>query len=531
MNENYAPERGIDLRYYVAMISRRRWVIILPFCLAMLVGIVLAIKLPKLYEASTLILVQRQRVPENLVQPVVTSDIEYRISTISQQIMSRSNLEKVIERFKLFPGADSRGVFMEDKIADLRKRINVEVSRSKRDRDADAFTISFQDSDPQMTMRVANGLATFFIDENLKVRETQAVGTTDFLESELESTRVRLEQLEKELKEYRLKMMGELPEQLETNLRILDRLNAQVAEKEQSLRSARTSLAALEGETSARQSVMAAAASGAGAKEGDDALSLSQLKERLASLQSSYTDQHPDVMRLKTRIEKLEAEMAANPAAARGAAGASPAQMARAESMRQKMLLEGAIRNLEIDIGRIHQEIREYQRRVDAAPKREQELLTLKRDYDNIKASYNSLLNRKLEADIAVNMEKKQKGEQFQILDMARVPQRPVSPDLRKLFLIVLLAGLGLGGGAVFILEFLDSSLRRPRDFEDHLGLPVLAAVPWIESPKDIFRRGLNRALSAVSVLFALALTGVMVWMVVNGVEPALELIRQYNRV
>ena len=162
---------------------------------------------------------------------------------------------------------------------------------------------------------------------------------------------------------------------------------------------------------------------------------------------------------------------------------------------------------------------------------REQELLTFHRDYENIKSSYNSLLNRKLEADISVNMEKKQKGEQFQILDMARVPERPVSPNLGKLFLIVLLAGLGLGGGAVFILEFLDSSLRRPRDFEDHLGLPVLAAVPWIDSRGDRARRNLNRALTAVSVLFALALTGVMAWIVVNGVEPAMELLRQYTRV
>jgi len=382
-----------------------------------------------------------------------------------------------------------------------------------------------------MTMRVANGLATFFIDENLKVRETQAVGTTDFLESELESTRVRLEALEKELKEYRFKMMGELPEQLEANFRILDRLNAQVAEKEQSLRSARTSLAALESETTARQSVMAAAAAGAGAKESDDTQTLAQLKERLASLQASYTAQHPDVVRLKTRIEKLEADPAAHSAPAGSGAGASPAQVARAASMRQKVLLEGAIRNLEIDIGRINQEIREYQRRVEAAPKREQELLTIKRDYENIKTSYNSLLNRKLEADISVNMEKKQKGEQFQILDMARVPERPVSPNLGKLFLIVLLAGLGLGGGAVFILEFLDSSLRRPRDFEDHLGLPVLAAVPWIDSREDHARRNLNRALTAVSVLFALALTGVMAWIVVNGVEPAMELLRRYTRV
>ena len=199
--------------------------------------------------------------------------------------------------------------------------------------------------------------------------------------------------------------------------------------------------------------------------------------------------------------------------------------------MRQKVMLEGTIRNLEIDIGRINQEVREYQRRVDATPKREQEMLALKRDYENIKASYNSLLDRKLEADISVNMEKKQKGEQFQIIDIARVPERPVSPDLRKLFLIVLLAGLGVGGGAVFALEIMDSSMRRPSDFEDHLGLPVLAAVTWIDSRADRARRNLNRALTAVSVLMALTLTGVMAWMAVNGVEPTMELLRQYMRV
>ena len=531
MNENYTPDRGIDLRYYLAMISRRRWVIILPFLLAMLVGVILTIKLPKLYEASILILIQRQRVPEKMVESVVTSDIEYRISTISQQILSRNNLEKVIEQFKLFSSPESKKLFMEDKITDLRKRINVEVSRSRRDRDADAFTISYQDRDPQLTMRVANGLATFFIDENLKVRETQAVGTSDFLEAELESTRVRLEQVEKDLQDYRLKTMGELPEQFESNLRILDRLNAQLLEKEQSLRSARTSLTALENETVARQSVMEAAAAPAGAKEGEDAQTLDQLKDRLASLLASYTDQHPDVVRLKARIEKLEADPAAHATPARGAAGASPSKVVRAESMRQKVLLEGTIRNLEIDIGRINQEVREYQRRVDATPKREQEMLALKRDYENIKASYNSLLDRKLQAQISVNMEKKQKGEQFQVIDMARVPERPVSPDMKKLFLIVLLAGLGLGGGAVFALELMDSSMRRPSDFEDHLGLPVLAAVTWIDSRADRARRNLNRALTAVSVLTALTLTGVMAWMAVNGVEPAMELLRQYTRV
>ena len=166
-------------------------------------------------------------------------------------------------------------------------------------------------------MRVANGLATFFIDENLKSREGMAVGTSDFLDSELESSRKRLEEQEQLLKKFREKNMGELPEQLDSNLRILDSLKTQLTQKEDSLRSARVSLAALESEVSIRQGAIAAmlpppgpAATG---RENEDQMSLDQLKDKLAGLRASYTDQHPDVVRLKARIDRLEKEQASAP--------------------------------------------------------------------------------------------------------------------------------------------------------------------------------------------------------------------------
>ena len=280
--------------------------------------------------------------------------------------MSRSNLERVIDQFKLFSDPKAANMLMEDKLESLRKRIKVEVGRASPDEAGrrTRFPSYFRDTDPQTTMKVANGLATFFIDENLKSREGMAVGTSDFLDSELESMRKRLEEQEQLLKKFREKNMGELPEQLDSNLRILDSLNTQLTQKEDSLRNARVSLAALESEMSIRQGAIAAmlpppgpAATG---RENEDQMSLDQLKDKLAGLRASYTDQHPDVVRLKTRIDRLEKEQASAPPASDKAGGRrndratcfGPAQRGDA---RQKTVLLGAIRALEAEIARINQ--------------------------------------------------------------------------------------------------------------------------------------------------------------------------------
>jgi polysaccharide chain length determinant protein (PEP-CTERM system associated) len=522
-------QEGLNVGYYLSVISRRRWFLIAPFCVAMIVGMVVAIKMPKLYEASTLIFVQPQRVPEKIVTPVVDRDVENRINTLSQQILSRSNLERVITKFNLFADSKSSGMLIEDKLDILRKRIKVEVGRTRSSRDTDFFSIIYQDHDPQIAMKVANGLATFFIDENIKVREGLVVGTSDFLDSELEVMRKRLEDQEQVLKKFREKNMGELPEQLDSNLKIVERLNQQLAQKEESLRSARVSLAALESEMTIRQGALAAAppplAPTPAGRESEDQMSLEQLKDKLTGLQSSYTEQHPDVVRLKAKIRKLEQQPAgARPGsdstttdAASSARLYSSAQL-NAEAVRQRTVISGSINALERDISRLNQEIRDYQRRIEAAPKLEQELLTIKRDYDNIRASYNSLLNRKLEADIAVNMERKQKGEQFQIVDVARLPEKPVSPDFRKIFLITVFAGLGLGAGLVFILETTDTSVRRLDKLEEEIGLPVLTTIPRIFTKSDVRWHRMKMMATAASLVAAFILTAAFAVIAFQGI-------------
>jgi uncharacterized protein involved in exopolysaccharide biosynthesis len=174
----------MEPKYLIDLVIKRRWLVLVPFALAMIVGIFLTFKLPKIYEASTLILIQPQRVPENYVQSIVESDPSQRINTLSQQVLSRTNLENIIDQFRLFSGPDGRAMYMEDKIEDLRERISVQVSSDRR-RESDAFSITFQDKHPETVMKVTNALASYFIDENLRLREAQAVGTSDFLESEL----------------------------------------------------------------------------------------------------------------------------------------------------------------------------------------------------------------------------------------------------------------------------------------------------------------------------------------------------------
>lgn len=530
---NASKNQSINLGHYLAIISRRRWFIILPFCLAMVVGIALVIKLPRIYEASTMILILPQRISEKIVSSVVDGGIGTRINTLSQQIMSRSNLERVIENLKLFSDSKSKNMLVEDKLNSLRSKIKVELGgREQSRRGADVFSISFRDRDPQIAMKVANGLANLFIDENIRDREGVAVGTTDFLDAELEATRKRLEEQEQLLKTFRERNMGELPEQLDANLRILDGLNQRLTQKEENLRNARVSLAALESEMAIKLGALAAATPPPSQTMSEDQMSPDQLRDKLANLRASYTEQHPDVVRLKTKIEKIEKGQRAAETQKGGAPGGGyAAAQLNAELVRQKTILLGTISALENDIARLNQEIREYKRRVEIIPKREQELLTLKRDYENIRGSYDSLLNRKLEAGIGVNLEKKQKGEQFQIIDVAHMPEKPVFPDLPKLFLTTLFAGLGLGVALSFLAEMMDNSVRRLDNLEEDIGLPVLTTIPRIFSPQDKARHRFRAIATAVSLAAALILTSAFGVLALNGVDSTLEIFRQHGKI
>jgi polysaccharide chain length determinant protein (PEP-CTERM system associated) len=517
----------------IEIILRRRWWIILPFCLSIIVGIILAFTLPRYYQAETLVLIQPPKVPDNYVQSVVTTDIDSRLQAFSRQILSRSNLERIMKDFDMYTEPKYNTFFVEDKIADMRERISIDLMRramTGRYRgltSAYAFSISFKGKEPEKVMKVTNALASYFIDENIRFRETEAQGTSSFLDEELIPIRAELVAKEKVLKEYREKYMGELPEQLNSNLSMLIRIEEQLKVKHTNLLDAQNKLAMLKDQISQGALLFGQGATVTGdgriVSDFGQSISLEQARAMLSYLETRYTQKHPDIIRMKKIISDLEKNKEENSKDTSDVSQYIPAN-ARMEIERIKV----TINTLTADIAKLKSQIRVYKGRIENTPLREQEMKSLERDYNNIRASYDMMLNKKLEAEISVNMEKKQKGEKFKILDHAMLPEKPVFPNMKILFLLTLVVGPNIGLGLVFLLEFLDTSFRSPKDIEAAVGFSVLATIPIIYDKKYKRRQRMNQVFSVVSIMFSFILLSAFAVLSFVGVDQTMALLNQF---
>ncbi len=535
-NQTGQPESQLDIGYYVNLVLRRRWFVIIPFFLALIAGIYLAVALPKKFQAETLILIEPQRVPDNYVQAIVSSDLESRIATIKEMILSRTNLLNIIDNFNIFSGPKYADMFLDDKIDAMRKRTTVDIVSDRRNRTANAFKISFEGKEPRKVMQVVNAMATLVIDQNLKVRESQAIGTVEFLENELVKMRGRLEEVEAKLKDFRETHMGELPDQLASNLMVLERLQQQLSDKQKSLRDEKNRLSSLENQIQFAREQAAMIVTAPAATDNREPTTLEGLKQQLADYKIRYTPQHPDVIRLQRKIEELEKESPPLSATSGDSGSSRPAgsvglpatgRGVEADLITQRNSAAREIVAIREELSALQDQVAVYQRRVEDTPKLEQELLSLKRDYDNTQKTYDSLLARKQEAEVAANMERQQKGEQFRILDPARLPDKPKSPDMRKLFLMCVMAGLGLGGGLIFLLEFLDKSVKKLESVPKKLGIPLLVAVPKIDHPRDVRKRRLNNGFSVLAAIMCLALMALFAAVSVLGMPGPTEMVKR----
>jgi len=510
---------AFDIKKYIDMALRRKWWIIIPFMLVVLAGLTYCLKVPRVYEAQTLILVQPQRVPEDFVRTIVTETVEDRLKTITQEVTSRTNLEKIIQQYNLF--AFKLNMLLEDKVERLRELITIDVSYggSRRTDDTNSFTISVRGKDPKKVTEVTNALTFNFIAENLKIRESQAVGTFAFISDELESVRKRLMEKEEELKQYRERYMGGLPEQLEANLSILERLQGQLDQIHSSLRDAENRKVTLQAQIAEQEKV------GAGllmpvSPQGNEPTDIPSLRNRLASLEARYTQNHPDVIRLKEMLAIMEAERGAKTVDSPERSIPVSREVQVLRSQVQDITLE--ITSHKAEIKKIRSQVKWYEKKVEDTPKREQELLTLNRDYENLNALYNSLLNRKLEAEMAVSMESKQKGEQFRIVDPAKIPSRPVEPDLKKMILLTLALGLGLGGGLAYLIETMDTSFKTPEEVEKELQLSVLVSMPIRYTVKELRIIKIKKVLAFTSVTVGFLASAAGIVFSIKGVDETM---------
>lgn len=466
--------------YYLDVFSRRKWLVggVLLFALA--VAWITCLAMPKLYKSTTVIAVEQQKIPEHYVKGVVTGAPQDRLHTIQQFILSRTLLGRVIEQYHLAP---PQGEGTVDSVIDsMRKKISVTTTRDT------VFSISFKHGDPAIAQKVTAALASSFIDETTKVREQLVEAANEFIEAELEKAKAELEAREKAIGEFKRENMGELPQQLEANLRALDRLQIQLLSHNESLSNRNDRLAMIEKaikeyETTGTvsQDVAGPAGSAKAITGGPIASRVRELQQQLVKLRATFKDSYPDVVHLKEEIARLQAmpdepmapvELAPTPTAKK------TVDPYLRELHRQRDEIRLDLESLKDKVARVSKDIKEYETRVEHAPAQEQKLQMLTRDYENMQKNFQALVDKKLNARVSENLERRQKGEQFRIIDPANLPTTPDSPDQVNIMLIGLILGCGGGVGLAFALEHLQGVIRRSEDAEGLLGLPVFATIP-----------------------------------------------------
>ena len=506
---------------------RRKWWAILP-AIAITAGAFMWVRtLPNLYRSDTLILVVPQRVPESYVRSTVTTRIEDRLQSITQQILSRTRLERIIQDFNLYAEA-RRNAIMEDVVDRMRANISVQVVKG------DAFRVSFTSDEARTAMRVTERLASLFIEENLRDREVLAEGTNQFLEAQLEDARRRLIETERKVEEYKRQYAGELPEQREANMQGLHNLEMQLQALTESLNRDRDHRLVVERQIADLETpvepVAAAPPPPPPLPAGADGLpvgataaqQLEAAQNQLQQMQTRLTPQHPDILRAKKVIaelqKKADAEALARPLSVTGPT-VSPVERARRNRLADlKSEIEKLDKQLESKIDteqRLRGGIATYQKRIEAAAGRQSELTELTRDYQTLQSMYTNLLGKKEDSKVAANLERRQIGEQFKILDPARLPERPTSPNRPQLQSMGLLAGCAFGVALIGLIEYLDKTLKSEADVTAALNLLVLATVPILpEVGGHATRRRKLMAMTAMVLIVVVVGAAAVAWKV-----------------
>jgi protein tyrosine kinase modulator len=462
---------NLTLRELVRAVARRPAWVLLPVLLGLVAAVALLRILPPTYTAGTLVMVEKQKVPADYVKATVTTSMEDRIKTIEQQINSRGSLERVITELDLYPALRRREP-MAEVVEEARKALRV-----KRQGDS-VFGITFQYVDPVKAAAAANRSAELFIAESLKQRENQAQGTSSFLESELGQTKRRLEAQEARIATFKQSYMGELPEQSDTNLKMVEALQSKLEINLGALDKAEQRKLYIQGQIAqgrdAALPVRASAAAPAPSR-------LDLARSDLANLLAQYTDRHPDVIRKRAEIAELEQEERERKAAAATAPTASTAAPVDPILQAELASVNLEIKSLAGERDRILAQIGQLQGRLENVPRVEQQLLSLTRDYDNIKKSYDSLLEKRINARLAENLEKSQQGEQFTILDPAIPPDTPSGPNKPLIWAAGLLGGLVFGVALALVREGTDSTYADLESLQTAFpGVPVLATIPVV---------------------------------------------------
>jgi polysaccharide biosynthesis transport protein len=493
-------QEGFDLQHYLGIVRRRH----MHFLMALFIGwgIVWAASwvLPSRYQSSTMILVEEPTMPKDYVTPNVNDDLQDRMQSITQQILSRTRLLRIIDQFNLYAG--SHGQRTDDERVDLmRKDIDIQLVRDSRN-EITSFNVSYTCGNPHLAQQVTSELTNLFINENVEARQQESEDTTKFLASQLDTVSKNLSQQEDQIRQFKAQHVGEMPDQLASNLQILSGLQSQLQNEEDALNASKQQHVYLQSLADQYRTLQGSKGGSSSVPGGLPAIDqeLDKLKAQLADLRSHYTDRHPDVRKLKEQIaetEKMRDQLLASlntkssgddsaDTASSASAVADPTQasmLPQIQSQLRSNQLE--IANRERSVSDLKLKVDEYQARLNQEPVREQQLADLTRGYEQSKANYAELLKKKNDSAMATKMELLQQGERFRVVDPPALPEKPEFPNRLKFCELGLLFGLALGGIVAAAFEALDRRVYDEKELKELLPVAVLAEIPEVVHHAD----------------------------------------------
>ena len=517
---------GIDIEHYLGVVRRRHLHFLIPLFIGWAAVWGASWVLPPRYQSSTAILVAQPTMPKDYVTPNISDDLQERMQTITEQILSRTRLLHIIDQLNLYASPHAQ-LSPDEKVGRMRKNIDIELVRDNRNQ-ITAFNVYYSSRDPLVAQKVTSELTNLFINENLEVRQQQSEDTTQFLESQLETARKSLADQEEKIRQFKAQHVGEMPGQLASNLQILSGLQSQLQNDEDALNTAKQQHVYLQTLADQYRAIQGTAKTADGTTVGLPAIDeeLDKLKAQLADLSSRYTDRHPDVRKLKEQIAKtekmrdqlltsLKEKGPDNPNdsvdSANAAAGMDPTKasmLAQVQSQLRSNQVE--ITNREHSIATLKVKVDEYQARLNQEPIREQQLADLTRGYEQSKANYDDLLKKKNESAMATSMELLQQGERFTIMDPPSLPQKPEFPNRLKFCGIGLGIGLALGVVVAGAFEMMDDRVYDEKELKKLLPPTILSAIPAITNSSDEQRqrRQLWLGWATAGFVFATILAG-----------------------
>jgi polysaccharide chain length determinant protein (PEP-CTERM system associated) len=495
--------RELTIEDYVAILRRRIWLLVIPAVICPIAAYAISLLLPSRYVSETVVLVQGQTMPDNIVKPLMAGDVNERLATMQEEILSRTRMQQIIDKFGLYK-EDGGRLTQDARIVSLRKSISVSPVRPMAETRANGlpgFTVSVTAGQAYLSQQICAEITSFFMQQNVLLRAQRATDTTDFLTKQLNDAKARLDAQDAKLAEFQRRYMGELPDEAQTNFSLLSGMASQMEASSLALSRAQQDKIFVESMLS--QQLAAAKPSQVGSSPDTLRIQLATLEDQLAALQSRYTDEHPDVIKAKSEIARLQKKIQEEaPAGVTQAANETEKDGPVTETPQVKQFraqlfqINQTIRERTAEQSRLQQDIRNLQAKLQLSPAITQEYKALTRDSQTALNIYNDLLKKHSDSEMAADLERRQQGEQFRVLDPPSLPQKPSFPNRFVFGFGGFVGGLAFGVAIVALLEARDTTLRTERDVEAVLKLPTLALIPAItvsKAAEDSRRMGVQR--------------------------------------